>query len=396
MATPWWNREGLEVRDGRLQFAGRDAESIAREHGTPLFVFDPSRMERNLRRLQKALENAGVRHRLLYAFKANRQPAILARLREMEDIGIDVCSPNEVEAALDAGWKAEEISYTGTNLSRRDFDRILPHPLLLNLDSLSAIEKVGTRCRGRAVGLRVNPGVGAYSTRLTEAGSKPTKFGIYPDQFEKALELARSCDLQVRGLHFHIGSGWLHDELPVFHEAVERAAEMARQIPDIEYINVGGGIGVRLLESHRAPDLDAYAAGLAQHLGPLGVTVICEPGDFAVSDCGIFLVETVGVDEKGGTTFVGVDAGFNAYCAPALYLDPQQVVVCRAADAPATTRYTVAGHINEARDLFAEDCELPEVREDDVLALLNAGGYGPSMASEHCSRPHAKCLVLSE
>lgn len=120
MATPWWNREGLEVRDGRLQFAGRDAESIAREHGTPLFVFDPSRMERNLRRLQKALEHAGVRHRLLYAFKANRQPAILTRLREMEDIGIDVCSPNEVEAALDAGWKAEEISYTGTNLSRRD------------------------------------------------------------------------------------------------------------------------------------------------------------------------------------------------------------------------------------------------------------------------------------
>ena len=115
-----------------------------------------------------------------------------------------------------------------------------------------------------------------------------------------------------------------------------------------------------------------------------------------VSDCGIFLVETVGVDEKGGTTFVGVDAGFNAYCAPALYLDPQHVVLCRAADAPATTRYTVAGHINEARDLFAEDCELPEVRENDVLALLNAGGYGPSMASEHCSRPHAKCLVLSE
>ena len=84
MAAPWWNRKGLEVRDGQLQFAGRDAESIAREHGTPLFVFDPSRMERNLRRLQKALEHAGVRHRLLYAFKANRQPTILARLRESE------------------------------------------------------------------------------------------------------------------------------------------------------------------------------------------------------------------------------------------------------------------------------------------------------------------------
>jgi len=394
MASPWWNREGLEVRGGCLQIVGHDAETIAREHGTPLYVFDASRTEVNLRNLQRALERAGVRHRLLYAFKANRQPAILARLREMADVGIDACSPNEVEAAIDAGWKAHEISYTGTNLSRRDLDRILPHPLQLNLDSLSALEKVGTRCPGRTIGLRINPGVGAYSTQLTSSGSKPTKFGIYPDQFEKALELARSHELRVQGLHFHIGSGWLHDELPVFHEAVRLAAEMARQIPEIEYINVGGGIGVRLIEAQRAPDLDAYADGLAGHLGPLDVTVVCEPGDFAVRDCGVFLVEAVGVDEKGGTTFVGVDAGFNAYCTAVLYRDPQEVVLCRGADAPATTTYTLAGHINEAKDLFAEDCALPEVREGDILALLNAGGYAPSMASEHCSRPHASCLVL--
>ncbi len=395
MASPWWNREGLEVRDGRLQIVGRDAETLAREHGTPLYVFDSSRMEINLRRLQSALERAGVRHRLLYAFKANRQPELLARLRAMQDVGIDACSPNEVVGALDAGWAAEEISYTGTNLSRRDLDQILPHSLQLNLDSLSALEKIGVRCPGRSIGLRINPGVGAYSTRLTASGSKPTQFGIYPDQFEKALALARSHDLRVQGLHFHIGSGWLHDGLPVFHEAVRLAAEMARQIPEIETINVGGGIGVRLTESQRAPDLDAYAEGLATHLGPLDVTVLCEPGDFAVRDCGVFLVEAVGVDEKGGTNFVGVDAGFNAYCTPALYQDPQEVVHCRAADAPRTAIYTLAGHINEAKDLFSEDCRLPEVREGDVLALLNAGGYGPSMASEHCSRPHAHCLVLS-
>jgi len=396
MTNPWWTREGFEARDGRLQIRGRDAEALAREHGTPLYVYDAARMEFKLRSLQSALERAGVRNRVLFALKANRHPAMLERLRAMGDIGIDACSPNEVAGALDAGWTAEEISYTGTNLSSRDLDRILAHPLQLNLDSLSALEKVGSRSPGRVIGLRVNPGVGAYSTRLTAAGNKPSKFGIYPDQFEKALELARSCDLQVRRLHFHIGSGWHHDALPVFHHAVELAAEMARRIPGIESVNVGGGLGVRLLESQRAADLDAYAAGLAKHLGPLDVTVVCEPGDFAVRDSGVFLVEVVGVDEKGGTTFIGVDAGFNAYCPPALYQDPQEVVLCRAADARTTTTYTVAGHINEAKDLFAEDCRLPEVREGDILALLNAGGYGPSMASEHCWRPHAGCLVLSD
>jgi len=90
MASPWWNRKGLEALDGRLQVIGRDAETLAREHGTPLYVFDASRMEIKLRNLQSALERAGVRHRVLYAFKANRQPAILARLREMEDVGIDI------------------------------------------------------------------------------------------------------------------------------------------------------------------------------------------------------------------------------------------------------------------------------------------------------------------
>ena len=394
MASPWWSRDGLEVRDGRLHIAGRDAEEVAREHGTPLYVYDSSRVETNFRRLAEALERADIRYRLLFALKANRHPAILSRIRELGYVGIDACSPNEVSAALEAGWKAEEISYTGTSLSRQDLDQILPHPLQLNIDSMSALEKVGARCPGRTIGLRINPGVGEYSATLTSSGTKPTKFGIYPDQLEQALEVARRCELRVRGLHFHMGSGWLHDDLPVFHDAVRRAAEMARQIAELEYVNVGGGIGVRLVESHRAPDLDAYAEGLAKHLNPLDTTVICEPGDFAVRDGGVFLVEVVGVDVKGGATFVGVAAGFNAFAIPVLYQDPQQVVVCRAADAPATLTCALAGHINEATDLLAEECSLPEVREGDILALLNAGGYGPGLASHHCSRPHAACLAL--
>ncbi|MBW2541557.1 MAG: diaminopimelate decarboxylase [Deltaproteobacteria bacterium] len=394
MASPWWSRDGLEVRDGRLHIAGHDAEEIAHEHGTPLYVYDSCRVEINLRRLADALERAGVRHRLLFAFKANRHPAILSRIRKMGNVGIDACSPNEVSAALEAGWQAEEISYTGTSLSRQDLDQILPHPLQLNIDSLSALEKVGSRCPGRTIGLRINPGVGEYSATPTASGTKPTKFGIYPDQFEQALEVARRHELHVRGIHFHMGSGWLHDELPVFHAAVCRAAEMARRITELEYVNVGGGIGVRLVESHRAPDLDAYAEGLAKHLNPLHTTVLCEPGDFAVRDGGVFLVEAVGVDVKGGTTFVGVAAGFNAFAIPVLYQDPQEVVLCRAADAPPALTCALAGHINEATDLLADECRLPEVREGDILALLNAGGYGPGLASHHCSRPHAARLAL--
>lgn len=392
---PWWARDGLEPRSGRLMIAGRDAEELAREHGTPLYVYDTARVVANLGRLRSALEGSGVRHRLLFALKANRHPSLLERLRALRTVGIDACSPNELALALERGWKAEEISYTGTNLSGRDLDRILPHPLLLNLDSLSALRRVGARSPGRAIGIRLNPGVGTgYSAQLTYAGEKPTKFGVYPDRLDEALSEARRHGLEVRGVHFHIGSGWLRDGIGAFLEAVQRVSEAARRIPGIEYVNVGGGIGVPLTASDRAVDLGSYASGLAERLGPLGVTVFCEPGDFLVKDAGVLLVEAVTVENKGGTTFVGVDCGFNAFCLPVLYRFAQEVVVCRAADAPPRIECTVAGHINEAGDLFAEGARLPEVREGDILALLNAGGYGAAMASTHCARPHALEVAL--
>jgi len=392
---PWWTREGLEALSGRLHFAGRDAEKAAREHGTPLYLYDPTRLDVNVGRLCAALDRAGVRHRILYALKANRHPAFLSRFRALGSVGVDVCSPNEVSLALESGWKPEEMSYTGTNLSDRDLDVILTQPVVLNLDSLSAIRRVGGRAPGRSIGLRVNPEVGTgYSAQLTYAGEKPTKFGIYADRFAEALEEARRHRLKVQGLHFHIGSGWLSAGLETFLEAVRRAADLARLVPGIAYINVGGGLGIPLQPSDRGVDLAAYARGLALHLTPLDVTVFLEPGDFLVKDAALLLVEVVAVEDKRGVRFVGVDCGFNAYGLPAMYHYHQEVVLCRAADHPSTMTCTVAGHINEAGDLFAEGCRLPEVREGDVLAFLNAGGYAASMASYHCARPAAAELVV--
>lgn len=393
--SPWWSREGLEALDGRLHFAGQDAEHLAREHGTPLYVYDPQRLAANVGQLQTAFGRAGVRHRLHYALKANRHHAYLSRLRALGTVGIDACSPQEVSLALGAGWKPEEISYTGTNLSERDLDVILAQPVILNLDSLSAIRRVGRRAPGRAIGLRINPQVGTgYSAQLTYAGEKPTKFGIYPDRFAEALDLARQFGLEVRGLHFHIGSGWLRSGLETFLEALRRGADLARRVPGIEYFNVGGGLGIPLQQSDQGVDLDAYVQVIARHLGPLGVTVLVEPGDFLAKDAAILLVEVVTVEDKGGVRFVGVDCGFNAFGLPAMYHYHQEIALCRAADTLPTMTCTVAGHINEAGDLFAEGCWLPEVCEGDVLAFLSAGGYAASMASRHCARPPAAELVI--
>ncbi len=395
MPSPWWTHERLTVEGGRLRFAGRDAEAIAREHGTPLYVYDTARMEANLRRLKEAFEETGARHTLYFALKSNRHPDVVGRIRASGLAGIDACSPNEVDLAIERGWRPEEISYTGTCLSPRDLDRLLQHPIRINLDSLSALRQVGERSPGRAVGLRVNPGVGAgYSDQTTYSGEKPTKFGIYPDQFDEALRIARRHDLVVRGLHFHIGSGWMRDGVERVLEAARRARELARRIPGLDTINVGGGLGVRLKESDEAVDIRAYAGGLARVLSETGATIACEPGDYVVRDAGVLLVEVVCIDRKGGVTFVGVDCGSNAFPLYVMYRYPQQVVLCRAAGAAPDLTCTLAGHINEAGDLFAEGIRLPEVREGDVLALLNTGGYAAALASEHCFRPRAGQIAL--
>jgi diaminopimelate decarboxylase len=403
---PWWVRPGQEIRDGRLFVGGLDVEAAARRLGTPLFVYDVRRVAENADRLHGALARAGLDHHVRFALKANREPEVLAVLRglgrpgEPSAIGIDACSPGEVLHARAHGWLASEISFTGSNVSERDLDVLLAESIHLNLDAISQLERVGRRAPGLAVGLRVNPGAGAgYHEGLRYSGERATKFGIYPDRLDEALETARCHRLTVDTVHFHAGSGWLAGGLDEFERALANAAAMTAGLIaagcPIREVNVGGGLGVPAREDERAIDLDAYAAVLARHLGPLGVTVACEPGDYIAKDAAVLLGEVVTVEERAGTTFVGLDIGWNVDCAYFIYRFAQEIVPCREPDAPRTATVTVAGHINEAGDVFAEDYPMAPVREGDVVAILNAGGYDQAMSTTHCLRPTGTALFAT-
>ena len=396
--APWWVREGLNARAGRLTIAGEDAEQLARRHGTPLFVYDRTRFAENARRLATALDGAGLRHRVRFALKAHPDPRVLDVLRDL--VGIDACSPGEVARALECGWAPEEISFTGTNVSERDLDVLLAAPIHINLDAVSQIERLGRRDPGRTIGLRINPAAGAgYHAGLAYSGERPTKFGIYEDRIPEALATAARHRLTIDTIHFHAGSGWLGaDGLAAFESALARVAGITANLmadghPIVE-VNVGGGLGVPARDNEQPVDLDAYAAAIARHLGPLGVVIGCEPGDYIAKDTEILLGEVVTVEERGGTTFVGLDLGWNVNCSYFIYRYLQEIVVCRAADAPRTEVVTVAGHINEAGDVFAEDYPIQPVAEGDIVAILNAGGYHEAMSSTHCLRPMAEAIFL--
>ena len=404
-AAPWWVRPGLEIENGRLRIAGREAEALARDHGTPLFVYDLARFAENARRLQVALAATGMPFRVRFALKANPLPKVLAVFRGLgppgspESVGIDACSPGEVERAVECGWQSGEISFTGTNVSERDLDVLLALGVHVNLDAISQIERYGRRAPGREIGIRLDPGAGAgYNAALHYAGDRPTKFGIEFDRLAGAVEAARRHDLIIDTVHFHAGSGWLADGLAGFESALVRAVEAVGRLREadcpIHEVNVGGGLGAPARQNERPVDPDAYAAVLARHLGPLDVVVACEPGDYLAKDAAILLGEVVTVEPRRGVTFVGLDLGWNVDCAYFIYRFAQEIVICRAADAARTETVTVAGHINEAGDVFAEDYPMPPVDEGDVVAILNAGGYLQAMSSTHCLRPSGSAVFL--
>jgi diaminopimelate decarboxylase len=210
MGAPWWTRPGLEARDGRLLVAGRDAEEIAREHGTPVFAYDLPRIEEQARGLIEAFERAGIPLRLRLALKAQRDPEVLAFVRGLGTIGIDACSPGEVHHALEHGWSVAEISFTGTNLSGADVDALLDAGVHVNLDLLSQLDRWGRRAPGTTVGIRINPRVGASSnpelaTCTREAIGRPSSGSWSNSSTTPSRSLATTTSRSTRSICTSVG-----------------------------------------------------------------------------------------------------------------------------------------------------------------------------------------------
>jgi diaminopimelate decarboxylase len=384
----WWEREDLGYRNGRLFLGQQDLAAFAESAGTPVYLYSSGRVRENLMRLVAALEKKGIKNRIFYALKANRYLPLLTYLKMLGHCGVDVCSPGELLLARQAGFHQEEITYTGTSISNQDLDCLQRHPnVWINCDALSTIKRLGERCPGRPIGIRINPKLGAgYHAGLHYAGKQATKFGIYKDRFPEALHLARKYDLAVKVLHFHIGSGYLTPDLATLEEILRQSHWYLDQCPEIEAHDIGGGLGVPLADAQAALDLEKWAQILGEHAHRRKLEIMLEPGDYLVKDCGVLILQVNTVEEKDGTTFIGVNGGFNLQNLPVYYQTPLIVApLIRDVSAP-QEKVTVAGNINEAIDIFARDILLPCIREGDYLALLNVGGYGSAASSNHCMR----------
>jgi diaminopimelate decarboxylase len=384
----WWEREDLAYRNGRLYFGNRDLAKFVQSAGTPVYVYNAERVRDNLTRLAANLTNAGVKFKIFYALKANRYLPLVTYLKIGGHCGVDVCSPAELILARQVGFQEEEITYTGTSIANEDLDCLQRHPgVQVNCDAISTIKRLGERCPGRTIGIRINPRLGAgYNEALRYAGDKATKFGIYQERFQEALDMARANNLRVKTLHFHIGCGYLTPDITILDDILKRCHWFLDRCSDIDTLDIGGGLGVPLVEGHSPLDLARWSDVIAGHAREKGLTIHLEPGDFLVKDAGVLIVQVNTVEDKGNTIFIGVNGGFNIHSAAAYYDIPFIVAPLERNTADTRQKITIAGNINEAIDLLAEDIVLPPIQEGDYLALLNVGGYGSASSSNHCMR----------
>lgn len=394
----------LGVSKGRLTLSHADVCALAERYGTPLYVLSAERVKDNYLRLHDALTRHYEHVRIHYACKANSGIALLKLLRLL-GAHIDAVSAGEVYLARRAGFAAGRILHTGTSVSNEELEYLVREGVAINLDSLSQMRRLAERSSNHPVSFRINPGVGAGHHAHVRTGDVESKFGIHADGAVAAYKEALSLGLKPVGIHMHIGSGIT--EAAPFVQALSRLLEIARQVAEqgvtFEFIDMGGGLGIPYMPNEKPLDLNDFSKRvlglftekIAEHsLGQPAFAL--EPGRYIVADAGLLAVRVNTIKKTPRKTFAGVDAGFNTLVRPAMYGSYHFVAAANKADEKAVAKYDVAGNVCESGDIFAKERMLPALEEGDVLAILDAGAYGFSMAGEYNSRPLPAEVLLEK
>lgn len=392
----WWMRPDLQYQQGCLQFANHNLLAYAQNKTTPFYVYSLPRIQANYERLAKALKQVGVSYQIHYAMKANRHWAILSHLRSHTSACVDVCSPRELERALQAGFEPQQITYTGTSLSDKDLIFLSKHPTIsLNIDALSTIRRFSKLVPMRNIGIRINSDVGmAYVESLEYAGGKTFKFGIYQEQWEELRLLLNNYNFTITTVHCHAGSGFLSNQLEKLNAIFEVIDQFLELFPTVRILNLGGGLGVPQQRGDAPLDVEKWATLIGNYTQKRNLQLRIEPGDYLVKDAGLLITKINSLEHKRGKLFIGVDTGMNMNNEVAYYnMNLEPVPLQQPTDGQVLKGY-LAGNINEPIDLLSSYRELPALQEGDYLALLNTGGYGAAPSSDHCMRGNFDEYIL--
>lgn len=377
-------------------WSSADLRALADEHGTPLYVLDLDRVRENYTRLTDAFPDAEV----LYAVKANAGRAVLETLSEA-GAGAECAAAGELARALDAGFDPGDVHYTAVNPPAEDLDYAVEvagdHPeLTLTGGARDTVDRLADRGFEGRFCLRVHPGIGAGHSEDVATGAD-AKFGVRLDRAASVVAAAERAGFDVVGIHAHVGSGMTGDDVDEHREMVSRLADLARDLGDLDFVDVGGGFGVPYRPEEPPLDLESVAVATRDALTGVDAQLVIEPGRYLVADAGVLLTAVNTVKPAGDGLLAGVDAGMTTLLRPMLYDAYHHVAnLARDADDRPERQVTVVGPICESTDVLARNRSLPRPERGDLLAVGNAGAYGIEMANQYNSRPRPAVAALDD
>ncbi len=382
----------FSYRNGHLHAESVALADIAREVGTPVYVYSAAAIEANYRRFADALSD--MQASICYALKANSNLAVIRLLAEL-GAGADVVSEGELRRALAAGIPAEKIVFSGVGKTETEMAFALDVGIgQFNVESdpeLDILSAIATNKGQTAnIAIRVNPDVDALTHKKISTGRRENKFGIDISSAEDVFARAALLPgLQVRSIAVHIGSQLI--SLDPFAAAFTAVAGLVQRLRaagiEIDHLDLGGGLGI-VYRAEEAPDMASYAAVVRESVGNLGCKLTFEPGRAIVGRGGILLSSVIYRKESDTRKWLVVDAGMNDLIRPSLYEAFHAIrPVNEAASGGTHAVFDVVGPICETGDTFALDRELPVLGPKDLLAFDSAGAYGAVMASNYNSRP---------
>ncbi len=377
---------------------------LAERHGTPLYVYSATAIRQRYQQFNEAF--AACEHTICYSVKANSNLSILKLLASL-GAGFDIVSGGELQRVLHAHRKsAAQVVFSGVGKLANEIDLALRSGILLfNVESPSELQLLSARAthlrKTARFAIRVNPDVDARTHPYISTGLHEHKFGVpMRDASELYRQGAASRYLRAAGVSVHIGSQ-ITDVAP-FREAMQRVAALVRALRtdghDIRYVDAGGGLGISYAKNPKGnfpARVKAYAAAIIRPLQRLGVHVLLEPGRSIIGPAGALLSCVIYRKRNDGKQFLILDAAMNDLMRPSLYGAHHEIVpVSLGAAAAALSKVDVVGPICETGDFFARNRELPTIAEGDLLAILDAGAYGMSLASNYNSRPRAAEVLV--
>lgn len=367
-------------------FETNNAYDLITQYGSPLYVYNENILRSRCKDMKHLVSYENfVPH---YSIKANTNIHLLKIVHE-EGLHADVMSPGEIFLALKSGFKPDELFFIPNNVVAEDMKYAIEHGITTSVDSLEQLKLYGQLNPGGKVAIRFNPGVGAGHHEKVVTGGKKTKFGVNPEYIPEVKRILETYHLTLVGINQHIGSLFM-DSKP-YIESLSSILKIAKAFDDLEFIDLGGGFGIPYHKQDGEARLDIKMLGEA--LDPIlhnfakeygkKVQFQIEPGRYIPCEAGLLLGQITGTKTNADHNYLGCDIGFNALQRPIMYDSHHDIEIYSQENKDTTlVPLTVVGNICESGDILAKDRMLPQSASyGDLIAIMDAGAYGYSMAS---------------